>query len=208
MNIVVTGQKSFGKEVLKRLIDDGHNIVGIAPAPQGIKKDKMVGIALKYGIPILTEATKLTSKDIPDDTDLVVAAHSHWIVSEQIISKAKYGAIGFHPSLLPIHRGQDSVRWTVHMGDKVTGGTVFYLNDRADGGDVIKQELVFIDPKWNYHDLWNVIFPIGVDMISQVVNDIRQNGKLDATPQNEQLATWEPSFERPRLHRNELMQLE
>ena len=56
MKIVITGQKSFGRAVLKRLIEDGHEILGVAVAPQQIRKDKMVGLAMRYNIPILTDA--------------------------------------------------------------------------------------------------------------------------------------------------------
>lgn len=208
MKIVITGQKSFGRAVLKRLIEDGHEILGVAVAPQQIRKDKMVGLAMRYNIPILTDAEKLTSADIPDGTELVISAHSHWIVSQQIIDKAKYGAVGFHPSLLPLHRGRDAVRWAIKMGDKVTGGSVFYLNDKADAGDIIGRRLVFIRPEWDYHDLWNELFPIGVDMLSEVVANIEANdGNVPAEKQDEKLATWEPSFERQRLRRNELIML-
>ena len=208
MKIVITGQKSFGRAVLKRLIEDGHEILGVAVAPQQIRKDKMVGLAMRYNIPILTDAEKLTSADIPGGTELVISAHSHWIVSQQIIDKAKYGAIGFHPSLLPLHRGRDAVRWAIKMGDKVTGGSVFCLNDKADAGDIIGRRLVFIRPEWDYHDLWNELFPIGVDMLSEVVANIEANdGNVPAEKQDEKLATWEPSFERQRLRRNELIML-
>ena len=208
MKIVITGQRAFGRAVLKRLIEDGHEVLGVAVAPQQMRKDKMDGLAMRYNIPILTDAEKLTSADIPDGTELVISAHSHWIVSQQIIGKAKYGAIGFHPSLLPLHRGRDAVRWAIKMGDKVTGGTVFYLNDRADGGDVIERRMVFIRPEWDYHDLWNEIFPIGVDMVSDAVASIEANdGNIPAEKQDEKLATWEPSFERQRLRRNELIML-
>ena len=36
MKIVITGQKSFGRAVLKRLLEDGHDILGVAVAPQHI----------------------------------------------------------------------------------------------------------------------------------------------------------------------------
>lgn len=204
----MTGQKSFGRAVLKRLIDDGHEILGVAVAPQKNKKDKMVGTALRYQIPIIAEAEKLVSDDIPEETELIISAHSHWIVSDNIINKAKYGAIGFHPSLLPLHRGRDAVRWAIKMGDKVTGGSVFYLNNIADGGDVIDRQLVFIEPQWNYHDLWKVLFPIGVEMISNTVRKIESSlGEVKAEPQNELAATWEPSFQRQRLPRQELIRI-
>ncbi|MDU0319169.1 MULTISPECIES: formyltransferase family protein [unclassified Enterococcus] len=209
MKIVITGQKSFGRAVLKRLVNDGHDILGVAVAPQESKKDKMVGTAMRYQIPIIAEAEKLISNDIPEETDLIVAAHSHWIVSNKIIAKAKYGAIGFHPSLLPLHRGRDAVKWTIKMNDKVTGGTIFYLNDVADGGPVIDRKLLFVDKNWDYHDLWNKLFDIGVEMIANTVNKIdKKRGILPCEEQDEKLATWEPSFDRPRLVRNELIQLE
>lgn len=206
MRVFICGQKSFGKAVMKRLHEDGHEIVGVAPPPQAVKKDKMVGYALLNNIPIVGDCEKLVSSMIPDDTELIVSAHSHWIISEQCVNKCKYGGIGFHPSLLPRHRGQDAVRWAVHMGDFATGGTIYRLTDKCDGGDILAQELVFIDPSWDYHDLWRVLFPIGVDMVSDSVKAI-ESGSAVGTAQDERFATYEPSWNRPRLVRNELLQL-
>lgn len=208
LNIVITGQKSFGRAVLKRLVEDGHNIVGVAVAPQGRQKDRMVGLAMKYQVPILAEADKLTSRMIPANTDLIVSAHSWWLVSNQILNKCKYGGIGFHPSLLPRHRGQDAVRWTIKMRDPIGGGTIYKLNDKTDGGEIVSQELLMVKPQWNYHQYWEKLFPVGVDMVSNAVKKIeKDNGIKNAKPQDEDCATWEPSFKRPRLKRNELLRL-
>ncbi len=103
--------------------------------------------------------------DIPNNTDLVIVAHSHWYISDKIIQKAKYGAIGFHPSILPRHRGQDAVGWSIAMGDAVTGATVYWLNQVVDGGDILLQKHIFIDRNQNYHELCKKIFPIGVNML-------------------------------------------
>ncbi len=206
MNIFICGQKSFGKEVLKALYEKGHNIVGVAPPPQEKYYDKMQGYAIKLGIPIISDCDKLVSRDIPSNTDLVIAAHSHWYISTKIREKTKYGAIGFHPSLLPRHRGQDAVRWTVAMNDSITGATVFWLDDSVDGGDIFLQKTLFVDKKWNYHELWKKIFPIGVEMICEAVELIEQ-GNIIKIPQEEQFATWEPSFTNTRLKRNELLQI-
>lgn len=206
MKIFICGQKSFGKEVMKALYNAGHKIVGIAPAPQGQYKDKMVGFAIQHKIPIISDCDRLTVKDIPDDTELIIAAHSHWIISDKIIEKCKYGGIGFHPSLLPRHRGQDAVRWTIHMGDAITGGTVYWLNDKCDGGDILLQQMIFVDKEWDYHDLWEELFPIGVDLIVKAV-ELIEKGKATATKQDERFATWEPSWDRPRLKRNDLIQI-
>lgn len=208
MKIFICGQKAFGKAVLKRLREDGHEIVGVAPPPQKRLKDKMVGYALLHHIPVISDCERLTSADIPDGTDLIISAHSHWIISDQCIKKCKHGGIGFHPSLLPRHRGQDAVRWAVHMGDFVTGATIYNLSHSVcDGGDILLQKSVFIDPTWDYHDLWRVIFPIGVDLISSAVKVIG-SGRAEWSEQDDRFATWEPSWDRPRMVRNELIALE
>ena len=85
MNIFICGQKSFGKEVLKALYEKGHNIVGVAPPPQEKYYDKMQGYAIKLGIPVISDCDRLVSRDIPEETDLVIAAHSHWYISTKII---------------------------------------------------------------------------------------------------------------------------
>lgn len=206
MKIFICGQRSFGKEVLKALYNDGHEIVGVAPAPQKIKKDKMVGFALLKGIPIISDCVRLVSRDIPDETELIISAHSHWIISDRVLEKCKYGGIGFHPSLLPRHRGQDAVRWAVAMGDFASGGTVYRLDNKCDAGDVLLQKMVFIDKNWDYHDLWRVLFPLGVKMLVDAARII-ESGKAGWSPQNERFATWEPSWERPRLKRNELVMI-
>lgn len=193
---------------MKRLHADGHEIVGIAPPPQEKYKDKMVGWAMLNGIPVVSDCRSLTSDLIPDGTDLIVAAHSHWIVSEKVIGKCRYGGIGFHPSLLPRHRGVDAVRWTVRLGDPVTGGTVYRLTDNCDGGGIILQRFIFVDRMWDYHELWANLFPLGVEMVSDACRLIEEtHNTQEETAQDERFATWEPSWERPRLTRNELLML-
>lgn len=208
MKIFICGQRSFGRAVLKALHEQGHEITGIAPPPQKRLKDKMVGYALLNNIPIVSDCEKLLSSDIPDDTELIISAHSHWIISDQCLAKCKYGGIGFHPSLLPRHRGRDAVRWAVHMGDFVTGATIYSLQSgKCDGGDILLQRNVFIDPEWDYHELWKNIFPIGVEMVVEAV-DIIGKGECRWKEQDERFATFEPSWDRPRLLRNELIALE
>lgn len=208
MKIFICGQRSFGKAVLKELYECGHQITGVAPPPQERLKDKMVGYAQVKGIPIISDCDRLVSSDIPEGTELIISAHSHWIISDRILEKCKYGGIGFHPSLLPRHRGQDAVRWAVHMGDAITGGTIYNLqSNKCDGGDILLQRVVFIDPNENYHELWSRMFPIGVGMVREAVSLIG-SGKCEWERQEERFATWEPSWERPRLKRNELIQIE
>ena len=52
----------------------------------------------------------------------------------------------------------------VAMGDPITGGTVFRLTRDCDGGNILLQRMQFIDKSWDYHELWRLLFPVGVEM--------------------------------------------
>lgn len=92
------------------------------------------------------------------------------------------------------------------MGDAVTGGTVYRLSNKCDGGDILAREMIFIKPGWDYHDLWNTLFPLGVEMLVHAVTAIGC-GTAEYEEQDEEVATWEPSWECQRLKRNELIML-
>lgn len=115
--------------------------------------------------------------------------------------------LAFTRRFLPRHRGQDAIRWSIAMGDAVTGATVYWLNQVVDGGDILLQKHIFIDRNQDYHELWKRIFPIGVDMLLQAVRMI-EKGVAPKIKQDEKYATWEPSFNVPKLKRNELLQIE
>ena len=92
------------------------------------------------------------------------------------------------------------------MGEAITGATVFWLDDSVDGGEIFLQRAIHVSKKWDYHDLWKQIFPIGVEMICEAVENI-EKGNIIKMPQDNQFATWEPSFTNTRLKRNELLQI-
>lgn len=93
------------------------------------------------------------------------------------------------------------------MGDPITGATVYWLNDKVDGGDIFLQLPIFIARGWDYSRLWKEIFPLGVKMLADAV-DMVAAGKEVRVKQDERFATWEPAFNTKRLKRNELLQLE
>lgn len=203
MKIFLCGQRSFGKAVCKAILGAGHEIVGVAPAPPQKHQDKLYGYAMVKELPVISDCERLTASCVPRETELIVSAHSHWLISDRCLAKARHGGIGFHPSLLPRHRGKDAVRWAVHMGDYVSGGTVYQLTDQTDGGDILRQEPVWIRPGWDYHDLWQAIFPVGIRLLLETIADI-ERGDVRRIEQDENCATWEPSWDRPRLERREL----
>src|SRR5260370_29857512 len=88
------------------------------------------------------------------NTDLIATAHSHARISREALAAAKLGGIGYHPSLLPRHRGIAAVEWTIKEGDPIAGGTVYHLSDRMDAGAIAAQGPCFLIQDETARELW------------------------------------------------------
>lgn len=195
MRLMLVGQKWLGAEVLSMLLANGHDVAFVA-APEA---DRLYAAAVAAGIPAADPGRVLAAAWVPPGVELVVAAHAHCFISREARKRARLGAIGYHPSLLPRHRGRDAVRWTIHMRDQVAGGTVYWMTDRADAGPIAAQQWCHVREGDTPETLWRrELGPMGVRLLEVVVGDAAA-GLLVKTPQDESLATWEPSFDRPAL---------
>ena len=210
LRVIIAGQKYFGEEVLRLCISKGCQVVAVV-CPQG---DKYIGrLAHVHGISIIQAGT-LNADTMPDNIDLGIAAHSFDFIGKRTRYKTRFGWIGYHPSLLPRHRGKSSIEWAIRMGDPVTGGTVYWLNSGLDRGDIAYQDWCFIDPKLGLkkpgeaaRELWREsLFHVGLKLFSRAICDI-QAGKIIRQKQDERFATFEPSTEPELIYRPDLLML-
>lgn len=79
--------------------------------------------------------------------DLVVLAGFLVILPENLVRHYEGRMINIHPSLIPSHCGPGYYGLKVHervlaRGNKVTGATVHFVNEIADGGPIISQKAV------------------------------------------------------------------
>lgn len=202
MRVLLAGQKWFGSSVFSAL--QGVCDVACVCAPAD---DRLEFLARQKGTPVIP-AGSLRESTMPEGVDLIVAAHSHDFIGEKTRLRARFGGIGYHPSLLPVHRGRDAVEWAIRMGDRVTGGTVYQLSNRVDGGAVLAQRHVFIRRDDTAAELWRRdLGPLGVELLAGAVAEIADRGFPIGREQDEALATWEPSITRAPLYRPDLIML-
>jgi len=189
----------------------GLDVVGVC-CPIG---DKYIGrLAALNNIPILPSGM-LNYDTMPGGVDLGITAHSFDYIGKMTRYKTKHGWIGYHPSLLPRHRGRCSVEWAVRMRDAITGGSVFWLNAGIDRGDIAKQDFCFIDPKFFLMKpteaasiIWrDTLLPMGVILLEGVIKDIL-GGNIVRVKQNEIHSTWEPSTEVNDIYKPDLLMIE
>jgi methionyl-tRNA formyltransferase len=205
--IFLAGSGSFGNAALQRLVDDGHDIVGVCSPSLGRREkvDLLALLANRLDIPWV-DVTTLKEDHVPEGTDVIMTAHSHAFIGVRTRARAKY-ALGYHPSLLPLHRGRDAVKWQARMNERVVGGSIYHLTNRVDGGPLALQRHVIVESPIKASYLWSeYLFPLGIEMLSEVAALVDAD-KVPLRPQNDKLATWEPSLNSQPLYRPELLEL-
>jgi len=202
MRIVVIGQAAFGEQVLKRLLENGEEVVGAsAPeTPAGGRPDPLRALAEERGLPVCT------TKDLKLDEvyqayaalkpDINVMAFVTDILAERVLAGPSKGTIQYHPSLLPKHRGASAMNWAIAQGKKQTGLTIFWPDKGIDTGPVLLQKEVPIEPDDTLGSLYfGKLFPMGIDAIAEAV-ELVKNGKAPSVAQDESQATYEGLFEK------------
>jgi methionyl-tRNA formyltransferase len=160
-------------------------------------EDRLAASARAAGIEVVVQADPkiVTASEIAANTDLIVTAHSHARVSKQALAAARLGGIGYHPSLLPRHRGIAAVEWTIREGDPIAGGSIYHLADRMDAGAIAAQDWVFVKKGETARELWErALAPLGYRLLGEIIDYAKTHKTLPATPQDEQFATKAPSL--------------
>jgi methionyl-tRNA formyltransferase len=194
MRITLVGSRHFGATTFDMLRKHGVEIVRVVVADAD---DRLAAAARAAGIEVTvqTNPNLVVAEEIAEGTDLIVTAHSHARVSRGALAAAKLGGIGYHPSLLPRHRGIAAVEWTIREGDPIAGGTVYHLADRMDAGAIAAQEWCFVRKGETARELWErALAPLGQKLLAEVIDYARTHKTLQARPQDEQFATSAPGL--------------
>ena len=126
------------------------------------------------------------------EPDLTVMAFVSDIIPERFFHVPAHGAINYHPSLLPRHRGSSAINWAVIMGDTRTGLTIFRPDAGIDTGPIVLQKEIDIGPEDTVGSLYfDRLFPMGVEALIEAI-DLIKAGNAPTISQNEAEATYEP----------------
>lgn len=192
MRITLVGSKHFGVITLEMLRTHDVEIARVVVADA---EDRLAAAAKAAGIPVTVQANpkNVVASEIAEGTDLIVTAHSHARIGKDALAASKMGGIGYHPSLLPRHRGIAAVEWTIKEGDPIAGGTIYHLADTMDGGAIALQEFCFVKKGETARELWErALAPLGQKLLGEIIDHAKAHGSLPAIPQDEQFATKAP----------------
>ena len=198
MRLSMIGQAAFGEAVFKRLVADGVEISAVsAPEPRDpARADPLWQAAAGASIPTIDtvalkrEPGQARWKDICGE--LTVMAFVTEILPIELFKMPAHGAIQYHPSLLPLHRGSSAMNWAIINGDAETGLTIFWPDRGIDTGPILLQERCPIGPDDTVGSIYfDRLFPMGVDAIARSVQVVAE-GKAPRVDQDHTIATYEP----------------
>lgn len=196
MRIVLFGQAAFGRDVLNALLEAGEEVVGVSTPPAGARPDPLFEVATEKRVPVIE--TPALRQDEPFKQyldlkpDLLVFAFVTDIVRKRVLDAATYGAIQYHPSLLPAHRGRTAMNWAIMSGAAKTGLTIFWVDEGIDTGPILLQREVEIGPEDTVGSIYfDRLYPMGIEALVEAVRLVRE-GEAPRTEQDEALATYEP----------------
>ena len=197
MKCALVGSRYFGATVFEALRkEDGVTFTSIV-VPAADDRLALAAGAAGLDVHVLANPKIVPAEAIGEGTDLIVAAHTHARVSNEALARSKLGGVGYHPSLLPRHRGIAAVEWTILEGDPIAGGSVYHLADGWDAGAIAAQDWCFVAKGETARELWErALAPMGLKLLAQVVRDAGRTGKLPSHTQDERYATRAPMIKR------------
>lgn len=197
VRIVVNGQQAFGAEVFEALRERGEDVVAVYCAPDrpGAGADPLRAAAEAAGLPVRQPASFKDAEVAEElralEPDLMVMAFVTLFVPEDVLAIPRHGAIQYHPSILPRHRGPSAINWAIIGGEPTTGVSVFWPDDGLDTGPVLLTREVEIAPDDTVGSLYfDKLFPLGIQAMLDAVDAIAA-GNAPRIAQDESLATYE-----------------
>jgi len=186
------GTPEFAVAPLKALLDEGFNITAVVTAPDkpAGRGKKMQSSAVKEFAdshqlkvlqpeklknPVFLSEIRKLNPDI-----LVVVAFR--MLPAEVWSLPRLGTFNLHASLLPQYRGAAPINHAIINGEKVTGVTTFFIDDKIDTGKILFQEKVEIPDDYTAGDLQNKLMGTGASLVVKTVKSII-SGDWHETPQ-------------------------
>ncbi|WP_088012987.1 methionyl-tRNA formyltransferase [Gottfriedia acidiceleris] len=204
--IVFMGTPDFSVPVLRRLIEEGYDVVGVVTQPDRPVGRKRVLTpppvkveALKYNIPVLQpEKIRLpeeTEKVLALKPDLIVTAAFGQILPTDILEAPKFGCINVHASLLPELRGGAPIHYSIIQGKSETGVTIMYMVEKLDAGDMLAKVVVPIEEKDHVGTLHDKLSIAGANLLSETIPPLLK-GEITAEKQDESKVSFAKNIKR------------
>ena len=156
------------------------------------KKAGVLQIAQSHRIPTLVidreyfYHSPALLKELGDrQIDFIILAGFLWLIPEYLLKAYPKKIVNIHPALLPKYGGKGMYGMNVHQavwaaGEKESGITIHYVNERYDEGDIIFQAACQLNPNDNPDSIRNKVQALEHRYFPSVVLKLIQNKEINS----------------------------
>ena len=207
MRVVFMGTPDIAATCLKKVLEEGFDVVGVYTQPDRPKGRgmKMVyspvkEVALANDIPVFQpenfrdDETVQSLRDLQPDVVAVVAYGR--ILPQRVLDIPLHGCINIHASLLPQYRGSAPYQWAVLNGQKETGVSAQHMVWEMDAGDVIDASKTPIGENETAGELLDRLAVLGAELICKTLHRVEKGEECRGCPQDPALVTYAPMLDK------------
>jgi methionyl-tRNA formyltransferase len=196
--VVLVGAVSSTMVALEQLIEQGMAPQLIITVPQDmahINSDHvdLSHAAVEQGIELVRtldvgnpECLKLVAEVDPDY--IFVIGWSR-LCSPEFLGLARAGVIGYHPTALPRMRGRSALSWTILLDVRQTAGTLFWIDEGIDTGDIAAQISFDVPPGVTLPSLLDLHLGTLARLCTDLIPRLKE-GERPQLPQDHSAATY------------------
>jgi methionyl-tRNA formyltransferase len=128
-----------------------------------------------------TEAVQALKKTC---CEIAVLASYSEILSPEVVSVFEKGIVNVHPSLLPLYRGAEPIRWPIRREEKETGSTMMLISSGLDRGNILLQKSIPILENDDYASLSQKLIELSNQMLDETL--IKVDKGFTGQPQSQE----------------------
>jgi methionyl-tRNA formyltransferase len=160
----------------------------LKPAPPPVKVvAERLGLSLQQPLkirePAVIDALRAAQPDL-----IIVVAYGQ-ILPKSVLEIPRLGCVNVHTSLLPRWRGAAPIQYAILHGDRETGVTTMYMDERMDTGDIILQRAQLIHADDTSATLDDRLAKLGAVLLTETIKLIAED-KAPRAKQDETQVTY------------------
>ncbi|WP_224483229.1 methionyl-tRNA formyltransferase [Robertkochia aurantiaca] len=184
LSIVFMGTPDFAVASLDAILKAGYPVKGVITAPdrpagrgRKLRPSAVKQYALAHDLKVM-QPTNLKDpvfldelQQLQADVFVVVAFR---MLPEAVWSMPPRGTFNLHASLLPEYRGAAPINWAIIRGEKQTGVTTFFIDEKIDTGAIIDQRKTEIGQNTTAGELHDTLMDLGAGLVTDTLEMIGQ----------------------------------
>ncbi|MDQ0477922.1 methionyl-tRNA formyltransferase [Chryseobacterium sp. MDT2-18] len=185
LKVIFFGTPEFAKTSLEAVHQSYHEVVGVVTVAdkasgrgQKIHQSAVKEFAVENNLPVF-QPEKLRDPEFLEaleklnaDVFVVVAFR---MMPKILFEMPEMGTFNLHASLLPDYRGAAPINYAVINGEKKTGATTFFINEKIDEGNILLQQELEISPEENAGELHDRLMEMGAELVVKTLDGLSEN---------------------------------